>query len=86
VEPHCRLRPLRAPIHRSAWNKNSANFAKNNALNGTKFIGNSSPLVIMRASLEERQLGYRTAVGLTSPALMKGGGAVRLEKDEALKE
>jgi hypothetical protein len=36
--------------------------------------------------LEERQLGYRTAVGLTSPALMKGGGAVRLEKDEALKE
>jgi hypothetical protein len=40
----------------------------------------------MRASLEERQLGYRTAVGLTSPALMKGGGAVRLEKDEALKE
>ena len=29
-------------IHRSAWNKNSRKFAKNNALNGTKFIGNSS--------------------------------------------
>src|SRR5215208_994657 len=30
-------------IHRSAWNRNSAKFAKNNALNGTTFIRNSSP-------------------------------------------
>jgi hypothetical protein len=34
----------------------------------------------------QRPLGYRTAAALRSLALMKGGGAVRLEKDEALKE
>jgi hypothetical protein len=31
-------------IDRSAWNRNSRKFAKNNALKGTKFIGHSSPV------------------------------------------
>jgi len=34
-------------IHPSAWNRYSAKFAKINVSNATKFIGNSSPLLII---------------------------------------
>src|SRR5215204_1773077 len=54
--------PLLALIHRSAWNSNSRKFGKNNVLNGTKFIGNSSALATVVAL-------YNSVGLITSPSL-----------------
>ena len=58
-------------MQRSAWKRRSEKFAKNNALNGTKFIGDSSALasVSLAADLcrftsrHTQTAGLRTAVG-----------------------
>jgi hypothetical protein len=47
---------LFALIHPSAWNRNSPKFGKNNALNGTKFIRNSSPLPTVSALSDSARL------------------------------
>src|SRR5215208_372809 len=49
-------------IHPSSWNSNSRKFGKNNVLNGTKFIGNSSALATVVAL-------YNSVGLITSPSL-----------------
>ena len=46
---------LRTPLRRSSHSAHSQKFAKNNALNGRKFIGNSSPLASVDALYDLRR-------------------------------
>ena len=55
-------------IHSTSGKRNSTKFTKNNALNVTKFIGNSSPLATVVA--------LYNSVGLITPPFVKG------ERDE----
>jgi len=62
----------RKPIHRSAWNRYSPKFAKNNALNGTKFIAYSSPLAKVAALVNKAALVSPTLMERRSLALTIG--------------
>jgi hypothetical protein len=50
-------------IHPSAWKRNSAKFAKNNALNGTKFIADSSLIISMGAKQNRAELSVSIHAG-----------------------